>query len=204
MDLSPFGVTDITPRVSGIMDLFSTSDNGVYEIREYICGMDGFKLISRGNYSDISMMIGSNTCIKIANIMNGVIHVDYHWEFGSTINVLFITTIVLYVIFLLLFGACILVCCGFGGKILQHIYDSKIKHLLASNDSCIVPPLCIETVTDLAVKDNISVTHFEPIAPDIGTLGSNEYRIPENKAPLHTKKSLPIPPTQKNNTVLQV
>lgn len=168
MDIPSLGSLDITPRISGILDLVSSSNDGTYEVREYICGMNGYKLIARGNYTDINMMIGSNTCVKIANTLERLIHIDYHWEFGSSTNILFITTIILYVIFLLLLGIGFFICCGFGGKIFRYIYNKKIKPLIdPSYDTCIFPHLFTESVDkppNLQSMDSIRVTHIEPVS----------------------------------------
>lgn len=141
MELQALGLIDVTPRTTGILDLWSMSTDGTYEVREHMCGSDSYKLLSRGNYTDIPIMISTNTCIKIANIIDRSIHVSYRWTFGGGVNTLLISTAILYVFFLIVVGITTCIGCGFGGRIIRWIYDSKIAPLL-QRDICTVPPEC--------------------------------------------------------------
>jgi len=144
IELYPYGTIDITPRVGGVVDLLSSSTDGTYEIRDYICGSDGYKLIMRGNYSDLSLMISPNTCVKLVNIVDTMIHISYKWYFGGSINSLLVSTAILYVFFLCTIGICILIGCAIGGRGIRYIYENKIlPHIRKDNDVCqvdIVPP----------------------------------------------------------------
>lgn len=135
MELQISGLLDVTPRTTGILDLWSMSTDGTYEVREYMCGSDSYKLLFRGNYTDIPIMISTNTCIKIANIIERSIHISHRWTFSGGMNTLLISTAILYVFFLIVIGIVICVGCGFGGRIIRWIYDTKISPLLG-RDTC--------------------------------------------------------------------
>lgn len=164
MELQAFGSIDITPRTTGILDLWSISDDGIYEIREYLCGSDTYKLLFRGNYTDIPIVISVNTCIKIANILNQATHVYHRWTYGGGINTLLITTAVLYAILIAIIGILICIGCGFGGKIARWIYDNKIAHIFV-RDTCVVPPMCdpIADIDATQISDSSSRYNNKPL-----------------------------------------
>lgn len=129
MKLQGLELIDITPRTSGILNLFTSSADGIYEVREHTCGVESYRLLSIGNYTDISLYIGPSTCIKVANTLEETINLTYKWEFGSGINALLVSSAVLYVFFLIIVGICLCTCCGFSGKIANYLYENKIGPL---------------------------------------------------------------------------
>lgn len=153
MELQALGYIDVTPRTTGILELWSMSTDGIYEVREHLCGHDSYKLLSRGNYTDIPLTISANTCIKIANILDKGIHVSYNWNFGGGINALLVSTAVLYVFFLIIIGILVCVGCGFGGRLVKYIYETKIQPYFARDtcqvDPCILEPIPIEERIDI-------------------------------------------------------
>lgn len=134
MELQPLELVDITSRSTGILTLISSSISGLYELREYICGSGDYKVLMRGSYTDISLYIRKNTCIKMYNLSNHTLGLTYRWEFDNRTNTLLITSIVLYIFFLLLFGICIFTCCSVGGRVLRYIYKAKLSPYLRKRE----------------------------------------------------------------------
>lgn len=127
MRMDPYESYDVTSKHFGILNLVSSSINGIYEVHDYLCRTNNHKLLTRGNYTDLSMILGPNRCIKIANICNYPIDVVYRWKFDVSVNALLISTIVLYCMVLFLFGIITLIICSCGGRVARSMCKKIAK-----------------------------------------------------------------------------
>lgn len=133
MELLPSELIDISSRRGGILDLASKSINGSYELRQYLCGDDSYKVLFRGNYTDIPLVITRHTCIKVVNISPEKILFSHYWSREGPVNGLLISTLILYIVFLMIIGISICVLCGVSGRVLKWIYMKKFSYLFTQN-----------------------------------------------------------------------
>lgn len=130
-------VVDISPRTGGILDLRSSCINGTYEIRQYICRSSSYRVMSRGDYTDMTIVGGPNNCISIANVSPYPIDVRYTWVLGGGINALLISTAILYVIGLVIVGVVLCCMCSFGGRAIRRLYDRRISSMIKPVEVCV-------------------------------------------------------------------
>lgn len=101
---------DITPRFMGLLNLITyiIGNNGTYEIRGYTCGTNTYQLIANSTYTNIGMLLFPGYCVNIFNPQNRDINMNYEWRFDSSMNVLLLVSLFLYILFLIYF--CISCC----------------------------------------------------------------------------------------------
>lgn len=116
---------DISPRISAVLDLQSSCINGTYEIRQYICKSSTYRVLSRGDHTDMTVIGSPNSCIGIANVSPHDIDVRYTWALGS-INIILISTLVSYIVLLSIVGIATCCACSCGGRIIRRIYGRKV------------------------------------------------------------------------------
>jgi hypothetical protein len=128
MYIEPFSFLDITPSLTGFLNLYTMSNNGTYEIREYACSSPPFALMKTlliTNYTDIPINVMGGYCIAAFNLHDHPIHFTYLWSLNTPANIMMMTLIFTYIIVLLIAGICILCCCAGIGFTLPSLHRTS-------------------------------------------------------------------------------
>lgn len=217
--LNSYDVQDITPSISGFLNLVSYSMNGSYEIREYICATTFSKILVYGNYTNIPLGVIPGYCVQIVNNNPHPIQISYMWQYGGSVNLLFLISTILYILILISLSTyCLCGCAGIGGFIKQLIFTLYYRYF--NKDNIIIderiPPQCeenqIKQLSDkeeteshtIEMKDSIP-SHTIEMKDSISSPSSQLYETlsspPMNfidivapSAPILSLGSKPLPP----------
>lgn len=140
MEIAPYGIVDISPRLIGSMNLL-LSASGMCDISEYACGSTWGRSIVQGNYSDINLSIGPFTCIQAINMMSYSVHIDYAWHID-------IDSMVMLVFFwLMIISSCCTCIIAISGRLIVSLASRLIsKRTPIPNPLPSAPPSMYSTI----------------------------------------------------------